>query len=44
MKKIDNEHKLDTKDEIHEEECDNECDSESELKDDRDLSCKVFDG
>ena len=35
MKKIDNEHKLDAKEEINEEECDDECDSKSELKEDR---------
>ena len=37
MKNIDNEFKLDVKDEIHGEECDDEYDSESDLEDDRDF-------
>ena len=43
MKKIDDEHDLDTKEEMCEEECVDECDSESESEDDRYLLCRMFD-
>ena len=43
MKKIDNEWKLDTKEEVYEEECYNEHDAESESEDDRDFVCGMFD-
>ena len=43
-RKTHNEHKLDTKEEMYEEESDNECDSESESEDDRDLLWRIFDG